>query len=55
MVTSASSDTYYNDRVTVAMRTREGLDLSQLSEKHRDYCLKNARRFVDDGLVRFNG
>ena len=48
-------DTYYNDRVTVAMRTREGLDLSQLSEKHRDYCLKNARRFVDDGLVRFNG
>ena len=48
-------DTYYNDRVTVAMRTREGLDLSQLSEKHRDYCLKNAHRFVDDGLVRFNG
>ena len=48
-------DTYYNDRVTVAMRTREGLDLSQLSERHRDYCLKNARRFVDDGLVRFNG
>ena len=48
-------DTYYNDRVTVAMRTREGLDLSLLSEEHRDYCQRNARRFVDDGLVRFNG
>ena len=48
-------DTFYNDRVTVAMRTREGLDLSLLSEEHRDYCKKNARRFVDDGLVRFNG
>ena len=48
-------DTRYNDMVTVTMRTREGLDLSQLSEKHRDYCTKNARRFVDDGLVRFNG
>ena len=48
-------DTYYNDRVTVAMRTREGLDLSLLSEEHRDYCKRNARRFVDDGLVRFNG
>ena len=50
-----AGDTYYNDRVTVAMRTREGLDLSQLSEEHRDYCKRNARRFVDDGLVRFNG
>ncbi len=48
-------DTRYNDMVTVAMRTREGLDLSQLSEEHREYCQKNARRFVDDGLVRFNG
>ena len=50
-----AGDTYYNDRVTVAMRTREGLDLSQLSEEHRDYCKRNARRFVDDGLVRLNG
>ena len=49
------ADTRYNDMVTVAMRTREGLDLSQLPEKHRDYCTKNARRFMDDGLVRFNG
>jgi oxygen-independent coproporphyrinogen-3 oxidase len=49
------ADTRYNDMVTVALRTCEGLDLSQLSEKHRDYCQKNARRFVDDGLVRHEG
>ena len=48
-------DTRYNDRLTVALRTREGLDLSKLSEKHRDYAIKNARRFVDDGLVKING
>ena len=48
-------DTWYNDMVTVALRTREGLDLSMLSEKHRSYCTKNARRFADDGLVKING
>ena len=48
-------DTRYNDMVTVAMRTSEGLDLSRLSEKHREYCLKNARRFLDDGLVKIKG
>jgi len=44
-------DTRYNDLVTVALRTREGLDLSKLSGEHRDYCIKNARRYVDDGLL----
>ena len=48
-------DTRYNDMVTVAMRTSEGLNLSLLSEKHRDYCIKNARRFLDDGLVKIKG
>lgn len=45
-------DTYYNDQITVALRTREGLDLSQLSEKHRHYAIRNAQRFLDDGLLR---
>ena len=44
-------DTRYNDTVTVALRTCEGIDLSTLSEHHRDYCLQNARRFIDDGLL----
>lgn len=33
-------DTHYNDRITVALRTREGLDLTTLSPKQRRYCLE---------------
>ena len=44
-------DTRYNDIVTVALRTKEGIDLNALSEKHREYCIKNARRYLDDGLL----
>lgn len=43
--------TRYNDRVTVALRTREGLDLRQLTEEERQYCKTTARRFLDDGLL----
>ncbi len=43
--------TRYNDRVTVALRTREGLDLRQLTEEERLYCKTTARRFLDDGLL----
>ena len=45
-------DTRYNDRVTVALRTREGLNLTTLSDRHRQYCLREARHFVDAGLLR---
>jgi oxygen-independent coproporphyrinogen-3 oxidase len=44
-------DTEYNDRVTVALRTCEGLDLSTLLPRHRAYALRTARRFIDDGLL----
>ena len=44
-------DTHYNDRVTVALRTCEGLDLNSLSDKYRHYCLREAQRFLDDGLL----
>ena len=47
-------DTRYNDRITVALRTREGLDLDSLTENHRRYCLREAQRFIDDGLLRFS-
>ena len=48
-------DTHYNDRITVALRTREGLDLTTLSPKHRRYCLKEAQRFIDNGELRIDG
>ncbi len=44
-------DTRYNDLLTTALRTREGLDLNLLSDRQRDYCLRCARRFIDDGLL----
>ena len=48
-------DTRYNDRITVALRTSDGLDLATLSEKHRNYCLKEAQRYISDGLLRQDG
>ena len=47
-------NTKYNDTITVALRTREGICLDHLSDKHRNYCLKNAKRFIDDGLLHTN-
>lgn len=44
-------DTRYNDTITVALRTKEGIDLSLLSKKYQDYCMKNARRYLNDGLL----
>ena len=49
------ADTHYNDRITVALRTCDGLDLDTLPDKYRNYCLREARRFVDDGLLRCDG
>ena len=44
-------DTRYNDAVTVGLRTCEGINLDTLPRKYRDYCIKNARRYLDDGLL----
>ena len=44
-------DTRYNDTITVALRTKEGIDLSLLSKKSQDYCMKTARRYLNDGLL----
>lgn len=49
------ADTRYNDRITVALRTCEGLRLDELSEQQRNYLLRSARRYVDDGLLQLTG
>ena len=49
------ADTHYNDRITVALRTSNGLDLDTLPDKYRSYCLHEAQRFIDDGLLRCDG
>ena len=48
-------NTHYNDRITVALRTREGLDLHTLSAQYRTYCEREAQRFIDDGLLALDG
>ena len=45
-------DTRYNDAITVALRTCEGLDLSKLTLKQRTYCLANAQRHMDAHLLK---
>jgi oxygen-independent coproporphyrinogen-3 oxidase len=45
------TDTHYNDRIATALRTRDGLDLGELDERHRQYCIAEAQRFIADGLL----
>ena len=47
-------DTRYNDAITVALRTSDGLDLSKLSEKQRRYCIANAKRHIDANLLKLS-
>ena len=44
-------DTHYNDIVTTALRTREGISLSALEPKYRTYLLDNARQSLNSGLL----
>jgi oxygen-independent coproporphyrinogen-3 oxidase len=46
------ADTHYNDRIATALRTSDGLNLDTLSDSYRHYCLREARRYLDDGLLR---
>ena len=46
------TDTRYNDAITVELRTKEGLDLTTLSEDQRQYCIANAQRHLDAHLLK---
>ena len=46
------TDTRYNDAITVALRTKEGLDLTTLPDNQRRYCIANAKRHIDANLLR---
>lgn len=47
---------HYNDVVMLRLRTFEGIDLTRLKEVFGNdtylYCMKNARKFLDDGLLK---
>ena len=46
------ADTRYNDAITVALRTKEGLDLTTLPDNQRRYCIANAKQHIDANLLR---
>lgn len=47
--------THYNDRVMLALRTIEGIDLDTLTEAERKYLFTNAKKHIDQGLLTRNG
>ena len=47
-------DTRYNDAITTALRTKDGLDLVLLSDKYRRYCLREAQQAIDSGLLQLS-
>lgn len=48
-------DTHYNDLVTTAMRTCEGIDINSLNPKYKEYILRASQKFIDDDLLTRNG
>lgn len=46
------ADTHYDDIVTTALRTREGIDLSRLDAEHRSFLLKAAEPHIASGRLR---
>ena len=47
-------DNHYNEIVMTALRTSMGLSLDKLSAPYADYCMRQAKRFIDDGLLMKN-
>lgn len=47
--------TRYNDLITTALRTKEGLSLSMLTPPQRVYALDMARRYIDGGQMELVG
>lgn len=46
-----TDDMRYNDMVTTALRTREGIALNHLQENYQDYLLKQAKNHLKYGLL----
>ncbi len=41
--------THYNDTITTALRTKEGIDLTKVEEPYKSYLLKNAEKAIASG------
>lgn len=49
------ADTRYNDLVTTALRTSQGIRLSALTPHYRSFLLQQAKRFIDQHLMEIEG
>jgi len=49
-----NDDTRYNDLITTALRTREGINLTTMEKKYKDYLLENARLSLEQNLLRID-
>lgn len=45
------SNTLYNEKVMTGLRTREGINLSSLSYNELNYCMLQAKPFINGGLL----
>ena len=45
--------THYNDLITTALRTSEGINVSELSPEYQTFLLDNSSKFQEKGLLRF--
>ncbi len=48
-------DTRYNDWITTALRTKEGLNLNTLSKSHREYLMHAAEKHLQQGNLILSG
>ena len=46
------ADTHYNDLITTALRTADGLDMSLLDSEHSTFMLRCAKNYLDNGQLR---
>lgn len=44
-------DTHYDDIITTALRTREGIDITRLGSKYKKYLLQNAEEYISRSLL----
>ena len=47
-------ETRYNERIMLSLRTADGLPLDLLSESQRGYCLRQAAKYLEQGLLQLN-
>ncbi len=44
----------YNERIMLGLRTAGGVNISQLTDQERDYCMKSASRYIESGVLALN-